>query len=89
MTKEQLIKSYQQRINNATDKKSEVAKIIRDIQGLVYTESKKPISNSDKIEILEALQKNALLEHVEIFAQSNDDYTELLQQTIQMLKGGK
>lgn len=89
MTKEQLIKSYQQRINNATDKKSEVAKIIRDLQRLTYSETKTPVSNAVKIEILEALQKNAILEHVETFAQSNNDYMELLQQTIQMLQGDK
>ena len=62
--------------------------IIRDLNNRVYSNTQKPVSNDFKIEILEELQKNAILEHVETFAQTDNDYLELLQSTIEML-GGK
>lgn len=87
-TKEQLIKNYQEKLANASNKRTAMEEIIRDLNNRVYSNTQKPVSNDFKIEILEELQKNAILEHVETFAQTDNDYLELLQSTIEML-GGK
>ena len=87
-TKEQLIKNYQEKLANASNKRTAMEEIIRDLNNRVYSNTQKPDSNDFKIEILEELQKNAILEHVETFAQTDNDYLELLQSTIEML-GGK
>lgn len=91
MTKDELIKSYQQKIDKAVNKKKALEEIIQDLNGRVYSETQKPVSNAFKREILEELQKNIIIrkstmfEHTEIFAQTDNEYLELLASTIQSL----
>ncbi len=91
MTKDELIKQYQQKINNASNKKKALEEIIQDLNNKVYSNTNEPVSNAFKREILEELQtyiiikESRTLEHREIFAQTDNDYLELLAATIQAL----
>lgn len=62
--------------------------IIRDLNNRVYSDTQKPVSNDFKRSVLEELRKYEIIKHSEIFAQTDNDYLELLQSTIEML-GGK
>jgi len=87
-TKEQLIKIYQEKLANASNKKTALEEIIRDLNNRVYSDTQKPVNNDFKKSVLEELRKYEIIKHSEIFAQTDNDYLELLQSTIEML-GGK
>lgn len=87
-TKEQLIKIYQEKLTNASNKKTALEEIIRDLNNRVFSDTQKPVSNDFKKSVLEELRKQEIIKHSEIFAQTDNDYLELLQSTIEML-GGK
>lgn len=88
MTLNELVEKYKKQILSSKDKKSEIEKVIHEINNLIYSESGKNISNEDKIKILESLrQEVSILEHAEIFAQENKEYLKLINQTIKALGG--
>ncbi len=87
-SKEEYIRIYKNRISSTLSKKNELSKIIQEINNLVYAETQKPISNADKIDILKALQQQALIECQHHYAQSDKEYLELISATIAQL-GGK
>lgn len=88
MTFDDLVLQYRNRIAAAKNKKQELEKILREIDGLVYTKSGKAISQEDKRRILEELRKEAIYESVITHAQDNSEFLELLNTTIKAL-GGK
>ena len=87
MSIQELIDQYQKRIFTASDKKSVVAKIIKEINSLTYSNDL-PISDEDKKKILNALREEGILEHAERYAQDNTEHLELIDQALKML-GGK
>lgn len=88
MTINEIIKKYHDKILMAKDKKTIVAEIIDEINGLVYSETNSPISDEDKKKILAGLQNELLNESLLIHSQDNKEHLELISQAIQML-GGK
>lgn len=88
MTINEIIKKYHDKILMAKDKKTIVAEIIDEINGLVYSETNSPISDEDKKKILAGLQNELLNESILIHSQDNKEHLELISQAIQML-GGK
>ena len=88
MTFDDLVLQYRNRIVAAKNKKQELEKILREIDGLVYTKSGKTITQEDKRRILEELRKEAIYESVITHAQDNSEFLELLNTTIKAL-GGK
>ena len=88
MSKEELIRFYKLKIANASNKKAAVEEIICDLNTRVYADTNKLLTNQYKISILESLQRDSILKHVETFAQTDNDYLSLLQVTIERL-GGK
>lgn len=47
-TKEQLIKNYQEKLANASNKRTAMEEIIRDLNNRVYSNTQKPVSNDFK-----------------------------------------
>ena len=88
MTINEIIKKYHDKILMAKDKKTIVAEIVDEINGLVYSETNSPISDEDKKKILAGLQNELLNESLLIHSQDNKEHLELISQAIQML-GGK
>ena len=88
MTINEIIKKYHDKILMAKDKKTIVAEIIDEINGLVYSETNSPISDEDKKKILAGLQNELRNESLLIHSQDNKEHLELISQAIQML-GGK
>lgn len=88
MSLDELIRRYQKKIHEASDKKAETKKIIQEINTLTYTETNKPISDDDKKKILVKLQDELLYESVLFHSQDNKEHLELIAQAVKML-GGK
>ena len=88
MTLNELVKEYQKRILGSLNKKAETAKIIQEIDKLIYTETNKPITDEDKRKILSGLQNELLNESILVHSQDNKEHLELINQAIKML-GGK
>lgn len=88
MTLNELVKEYQKRILGSLNKKAETAKIIQEIDKLIYTETNKPITDEDKKKILSGLQNELLNESILVHSQDNKEHLELINQAIKML-GGK
>lgn len=82
MTTEELIKEYNRRILNAKDKKETTKKIVNEIVELKY-------SSREKIEILNAIKRNIIIESDQKFAQDNTKHLEIIDLIIAELKGGK
>jgi len=57
MTREERVQHYVERIVKASDKKAELERILSEINGLIYSESKKPLALADKLKIIEELEK--------------------------------
>ena len=57
MTREERALHYVERIVKASNKKVELEQILSEINGLVYSESKKPLALADKLKIIEELEK--------------------------------
>ena len=87
MTFDELINKYHNRILVAKDKKAEVAAIIEEINGLVYSGNDYPISDEDKKRLLTSLQDELLKESFLIYSQDNKEHLELINQAIKMLEG--
>ena len=85
MTFEELINSYRNRINKASNKKEEVAKILNEINHL--TCKHEPITEEQKLRILEKLRETVINESVLVHAQDNNDHLELINSAIKALKG--
>ena len=89
MTIEELIKKYQTELKVSKNKKQTTSEIIKKVNGLIHSESKKPISDQDKQRILIELRKEALLESQICFAHENKEHLELLNKAIATLGGKK
>ena len=89
MNIEELIKKYHLELKTSKDKKTTTAAIIKRVDSLIYTESKKPITITDKKRILTGLKQESLLESKKFFAQDNKDHLELIDQAISSLGGKK
>jgi len=71
----------------------EIKTVKRNIDGLVYTETEKPISESDKTRIIIEIQKELHLPsqrqmELVLEAASNDDLSDLADEIENILKGG-
>lgn len=54
---EQLAKGYADRIRLARDKRWETQRVLKEIENLVYADTKQPIINASKLILLETLQR--------------------------------
>lgn len=86
-TYNELAKQYLQQLREAADKKSEVQRIVKDINELIYSLSKDPLSKEDKIKIVE-LMRESLNEGIITKAADNTEYLNLIAQILKDI-GGK
>lgn len=85
MTFDELINSYRKRINIASNKKEETAKILNEINHLTCNDE--PITEEQKLRILEKLRETIITESFLVHAQDNNDHLELINSAIKALKG--
>jgi hypothetical protein len=83
----ELANQYLKQLRESTDKKSEVQKIVKSINDLIYSESKAPLSKEDKIKIVDLIRKS-LSEGIIEKAGDNAEYLNLIDQILEDI-GGK
>ncbi len=86
-TLNELANQYLKQLRESTDKKSEVQKIVKSINDLIYFESKTPLSKEDKIKIVGLIRKS-LSEGIIEKAADNTEYLNLIDQILEDI-GGK
>jgi hypothetical protein len=95
LTKEELAKYYVQSIHSSTSKEQLVKSIINEIDSLNYETTKKPISDRDKIWILQYIREQLSLNRVQFgsdyLEKSSDNkyYLILISNALTVLSGGK
>ncbi|MDQ0202178.1 hypothetical protein [Neobacillus ginsengisoli] len=95
MTKEELAKHYVENIKSSSSKVQLVKSIINEIDNLTYIKTKKTISASDKIWILEyiheQLSSNLIQYGLNYIEKSADNkyYLILITNALEMLNGGR
>jgi len=57
---DELVKKYKQRIIVAKDKNAEIQNIILNIDDLIYSDTKKPLSDDDKLLLIRKLRESFL-----------------------------
>lgn len=57
MNRSERAKHYFERLSKSSNPKSELEKILREIDGLVWSSTNKPLDEAEKILIIEALEK--------------------------------
>ena len=65
MTRKERAESYLKRILTATNREAESTKILEELNGLIYSSNNEPLSEQDKlliIEVIEELHTNPLVE---------------------------
>lgn len=82
----ELANQYLKQLRESTDKKSEVQKIVRSINELIYSETKTPLSKEDKIKIIDSMRKS-LNEGVILKAADNIEFLNLIDQILNGMKG--
>lgn len=87
--RDEIILKYINEIFAAVDKEETAKKIIEEVSGLTYVATNKPISNTDKVYILERLKIEIVNESYKIFSQSDSEHLKLYDMAIKQIKGEK
>ncbi|MDP8233599.1 MAG: hypothetical protein P9M06_02205 [Candidatus Saelkia tenebricola] len=69
---------YAEQLRSAQDKRSEAHRVIKTINGLVYTESQKELSTEDKVELAGLIRKFLVEGEGIKKAADNSEYLELI-----------
>lgn len=86
-TLNELANRYLKQLRESTDKKSEIQKIVKSINELIYSESKIILSKENKTKIV-SLMRESLREGIIGKAADNTEYLNLINQILENI-GGK